>query len=74
MKINNKRNKIVSFGSIKEGEVFIMHNEDICMRTESTYCDNNGDYENAVNLANGNLIFCSDNLMVCPIKCELVIE
>lgn len=74
MVINNKRNKMVKFSLLNHGDVFILHNEDFCMKTESTYCDDNGDYDNAVYLTNGTLFFCSDDTMVCPVKCELIVE
>ena len=74
MIIKNKRNEMARFDSINEGDVFIIYNEDICMKTETTYCDENGDYENAVNLANGNLSYIRNDTMVKVIKCELIID
>lgn len=75
MIIKNKRNVHVEFGTIKQGEVFTCYDdEDFYMRTETTYCNDNGDYDNAVNLANGNMTYFNDNVMVKIIKCELIIE
>jgi hypothetical protein len=74
MVISNKRNKMVEFSLLDPGDVFILHNEDFCMKTESTYCDDNGDCYNAVDLANGALFFCNYDKMVLPVKCELVVE
>lgn len=74
MIINNKRNEMVKFDSIKEGDVFILYGEDIYMKIEGTYCDDNGDFDNAVNLANGTLYYFEKDKMIQPIKCELVID
>ena len=74
MIINNKRNKMVKFDSIKNGDVFILYDEDIYMKIEGTYCDDNGDFDNAVNLANGVLYYFEKDKMVQLIKCELVID
>lgn len=74
MIIKNKRNAMVEFGSIKNGDVFILHGEEICIKIESTFCDDDGYYENTVKLANGDLCYCKDNIMVQPVQCELVID
>lgn len=74
MKINNKREKKVDFGSLKEGEVFIEESGAICMKIESTYNDDKGNYENTVNLSDGSLWFHQDDVLVQRVECELVIE
>lgn len=76
MIINNKRNEMVKFDSIKNGDVFILYeeDEDIYMKIEGTYCNDNGDFDNAVNLANGTLYYFEYDKMVQPIKCELIID
>lgn len=74
MVIRDKRNEMVRFGSIKCGDVFTVHGEGIYMKTEATCCDDNGYYENTVNLADGNLRYWEDSKMVRLIKCELVID
>lgn len=73
MVINNKRNKMVKFDSIKEGEVFILYGEDICIKIEAVE-DSWAEVYNAVKLANGELFYCKNDLLVCKVKCELVIE
>ena len=73
MVIKNKRDEMVKFDFIKEGEVFILYGEDICMKIESvddTYCN----IYNMVKLVDGTLDCCSGDTMVQPIKCELIIE
>lgn len=73
MKINDKRKKNVLFGDLKPGTVFSF--VDIYyMKTETTYGDNNGDYDNAVILETGELIFFKDSTEVDSVRCELVIE
>ena len=72
MKITNNRDKKVRFDSIKDGDIFILTGE-ILMKIETTYCDDNGYYENAVFLEDGRLMFCEDDFMVIPVECELVI-
>ena len=74
MVIKNNRNNMVNFGSIENGNVFILYGEDVYMKIESTYCDDNGDYENSVNLARGTLHYFNNDIMVQPVKCELVID
>ena len=64
---------MVKFDSIKEGDVFALYGEDIYMKIEGTYCDDNGDFDNAVNLENGTLCYLKGDKMIQPIKCELVI-
>lgn len=61
------------FSAIEEGEVFLWHG-DYYMKTESTYCDDNGDYENAVILSNGLLEYFNDDDYVIKVDCELVIK
>lgn len=73
MVIKNKRKEMVRFESIKCGDVFEFC-EDIYMKIETTYCDDNGYYENAVDLSDGSLHYLKDDNMVHVIKCELVIE
>ena len=73
MVINNKRNEMVRFDSIKEGEVFILYGEDVCIKIEAVE-DSYAEVYHAVKLANGELIVCNNDLMVCKVKCELVIE
>lgn len=77
MKIKNSRNAMVTFGSIKEGDVFLFsgsYGDVVCMKTETTYGDDNGYYDNAVCLRNGSLLYFEDDKMVIPVQCELVIE
>lgn len=73
MKIINKRNAEVEFGFMEEGNVFITNTGKFYMKIESTYGNSIGEYQNAVNLQNGELDYCADELMVCPVRCELVI-
>lgn len=73
MKIINKRENVTSFASLNEGDVFI-YCDDIYMKTERSYSNNDGDYNNVVMLENGHLCGFRDNTMVHPINCELVIE
>lgn len=73
MVINNKRDEMVRFDSIKEGEVFILYGEDICMKIQ-TVEDSYAEVYNAVKLANGELTTCNNDLSVCRVKCELTIE
>lgn len=74
MKIKNKRIEKVRFDSIEEGEVFTVQGSEIYMKTESTYCNDNGDYENAVNLANGTFSYFDNDCYITVVKCELVID
>lgn len=74
MRINDKREKKVDFGSLNEGDVFINKEKFVCMKTESTYGDDNGKYENAVRLSDGSLWFYQDDTIVQKVDCELVIE
>ena len=74
MKIKNKRNDKLRFDCIKEGEVFSTSGEGFYMKIESTFDNDNGDYENAVNLKDGSLTYCRNELMVNLIECELVIS
>lgn len=73
MIIKNKRKEMVRFDNIRCGEVF-EYSGDIYMRIETTYCDDNGYYENAVDLADGSLHYFKDDNMLHVIKCELVID
>ena len=74
MEIVNKRKRKENFGSIKEGEVFLKDEEYVWMKIESTYGNDNGDYENVVYLADGSLGFLHDDEMVILVRCKLVIE
>ena len=75
MIINNRRNKGVRFDAINNGEVFALFDgNNIYMKIEETYCNNCGDYENAVSLEDGSLHYISENSDVEIIKCELVID
>lgn len=73
MKINDKRKKKVLFGDLKPGVVFAFADV-YYMKTEGTYADDNGDYDNAVILETGELLFFKDSTEVDHVKCELVIE
>lgn len=73
MKINDKRKKSVLFGDLKPGTVFVFA-DNYCMKTETTYVDNNGDYDNVVLLETGELLSFKDSTEVDFVRCELVIE
>lgn len=73
MKVVDNRKKAVEFGYIKHGEVF-EYNGSFFMRTESTYCNDNGDYENYVNIENGALGFLDDDVLVMPVNSKIIIE
>ena len=73
MKIINKRENLTSFDSLNEGDVF-MYADGIYMKTETSYPDDNGDYDNAVALKCGGLCYFRSSTMVHLINCELVIE
>lgn len=77
MKITDKRQTFVSFEDIKEGTIFVgctAKEEYIFMKTASTYCDDNGDYDNAVCLNDGTLAHFTDSVSVLPLNCELIIH
>ena len=77
MKITDKRQTFVSFKDIKEGIVFVDDASNpnyIFMKIFSTYCDDNGDYDNVVCLNDGTLSYYADNAQVLPIDCELIIH
>ena len=74
MKINDKRKVKVEFGDIKPGAVFSYCDGDYYMKTETTYGDDNGNYDNTVNLETGELLFFKDSTVINLIKCELTIE
>ena len=61
------------FNSIKEGEVFIKDG-DFYMKTDSTYCDDNGDYDNAVDLKCGSLTYFESDVLVLPVEVDLIIK
>ena len=73
MIIKNKRSEMVRFDSVEEGEVFILHREDVYMKIDGVE-DANCNIYNAVNLANGVVDYYKGDVMVQPVKCELVIE
>lgn len=72
MKIINKRKEHEKFEQIKEGTVFI-HDNEVYMKTFSTYCDDCGDYDNAVNLNNGELSFFCEDELILVVNAELII-
>ena len=74
MKILNNRNRYVEFGSLKCGDVFTDQDEEIWMKTETTYCDDSGDYDNAVRLKDGYLDFFTNQFMVIVLNACLTIE
>lgn len=73
MKINDKRKNKVTFREIDEGTVF-SYLEVFYMKTEVTYDNGDGYYENAVILTSGELVFFKDDTEIIPVKCELTIE
>ena len=73
MKITKKTNNMTSFDSLNEGIVF-MYDDGVYMKIESTYGDDNGNYDNAVSLAYGSLHYFDSYTMVHIVQCELVIE
>ena len=73
MEIIDKRKKSVKFETVKHGEIF-EYDGYFFMRTCSSYCDENGDYDNAVNLENGDLTYFEDNHIIMPVNCKLVLE
>lgn len=74
MKIVDKRNKEVRFDSVDVGAVFTAGSgEHVWMRIESTYSDDNGDYDNVVYLVDGQLGYFKDDTMVTLVESELVI-
>lgn len=73
MEIIDKRKKSVSFETVKCGEIFEV-DECLFMKTDSSYCDDNGDYDNAVNLEVGGLSYFEYDDLVLPVNCKLVLE
>lgn len=73
MEIIDKRKSPIKFETVKQGEVFEF-NGYFYMKTSSSYCDDNGDYDNAVNLESGELNYFEGNDIVMPVKCKLIAE
>lgn len=73
MEIIDKRKSSVKFETVKHGEIFDS-NGYFYMKTTCSYCDESGDYDNAVNIESGELIYFKDDDIVMPVKCKLVIE
>ena len=73
-----RKNKVYKyFGDIKEGTVFVanfINPNSVFMKTFSTYCDDNGDFDNAVCLEDGTLTYFSDSAQVLPLDCKLIVE
>ena len=77
MEIVRKMKVYKNFEDIKEGTVFIADSTNpdyVFMKTFSTYCDDSGDFDNAVSLNDGTLTYFSDNAQVLPLDCKLIIE
>lgn len=72
MKIKYKENKRVAFESLKCGDVFLWFNK-LCIKIETTYENDHGDYENTVILEDGSLSFCKGAEIVEEVNCELVV-
>ena len=73
MEIIDNRKKSIEFENVKYGEVF-GYNGNFFMKINETYCDECGDYDNSVNIENGELNYFKDDIFVMPVKCKLVIE
>jgi hypothetical protein len=73
MIIKQKESNEKYFSAIEDGEVFLWY-DNYYMKTESTYCNDNGDYENAVMLSNGLFAYFDDKTKVIRVDCELVIK
>ena len=73
MEIIDKRRSSIEFENLKYGEVFEF-NGYFYIKTTASYCDEDGDYDNAVNIENGELKYFKDNDIVMPVKCKLIIE
>ena len=72
--VKNTNAKEITFGDLKEGDVFqSISNGYFYMKTSTKY-DEYGDCFNTVHVESGSL-HCSDNIMkVIPVDCELVIK
>lgn len=73
MNIIDKRKKCIFFGSIKEGDVFIKDGN-FYMKTETTYCDDNGDFDNVVDLNCGCLSYIESDVLVLTVDVDLIIK
>ena len=74
MKIEDKRDEIVEFVNLNEGEVFAdVVTQNIYMKINETECDD-GDIVNAVRLAYGELSCYPTNNTVRKVNAKVVIE
>lgn len=74
-----KQNETVIFDSVKTGEVFsvlIGVENVICMKIRAVQVITNRYAEcyEAINLANGNVVYCEKDTMVRKIECELIVK
>lgn len=73
MNIIDKRKRSVKFEELAIGEVFICSSR-LFIKTDSSYCDDNGDYDNTVCLEDGKLNYFECDNIVLPVDCELIIK
>lgn len=73
MVIKQKETNEIYFGELEDGDVF-SYGDNFYMRTENTYSNNDGHYENAVKLSNGELRRFDDKIKITLVDCELVIK
>ena len=73
MIIKQKETNEIYFSDLEHGDVF-SYGDNFYIKTEDTFSDVDGYYENAVKLSNGELRHFDDKIKVCLVDCELVIK